>query len=293
VKSRDGEMISAFWATLEELEKTKDNLFPVFADSLELIESRMSTRLDAGGNPYNDPKTVRVDGGPGSGNHNHKGVPGQRGGSAPSNSFSSISEEYQNSSLIAGDEDLNIPPSVNPCIDMNAIKSFESKFQGMENEVICMYDRKGKPFFEPAVGTEHSCKIPAEYEDQTDGMVVSHIHQKGGTFSYKDIKAMINYNLYAVRAAGPNETYQLRRVGGGIRKSERMKENYRVYFNRIAKQTDEEMKSVVKRFYNRELSVKEATKMQDSVNLYQRRALSKWFVDHAWEYGYEYSKDSK
>ena len=66
----DLEMTNPKFRTMEELEELKPSLFPPFADSLEILKDCL----------FND----NEDGGPGSGHHGHKGVPGEVGGSAPS-----------------------------------------------------------------------------------------------------------------------------------------------------------------------------------------------------------------
>ena len=64
-------MTSAEFVSLSDLEKISGQLFAPFAYGLKIMKEKV-----LGGNNF--------DGGPGSGNHGHKGVPGQVGGSAPS-----------------------------------------------------------------------------------------------------------------------------------------------------------------------------------------------------------------
>lgn len=71
VKTDEEEMTSAEFISLSDLEKISGQLFAPFAYSLKVLKENV-----LGGNNF--------DGGPGSGNHGHKGVPGQIGGSAPS-----------------------------------------------------------------------------------------------------------------------------------------------------------------------------------------------------------------
>lgn len=74
--SRDGEMEAPVFLGLDELRKIvgPERMFPPFSASLKLMEE---TVLRVG-------EAVSEDGGPGSGNFGHEGVPGQIGGSAPS-----------------------------------------------------------------------------------------------------------------------------------------------------------------------------------------------------------------
>lgn len=71
----DLEMTAPTFRSLEELELLSPSLFQPFADSLTLLKEIL-----CGVEPPED--NNQVDGGPGSGNHNHKGVEGQIGGSA-------------------------------------------------------------------------------------------------------------------------------------------------------------------------------------------------------------------
>ena len=68
----DLEMVNPRFLSLEELGDLDASLFPPFADSLNVLQGILAGVCD------------RSDGGPGSGNFGHKGVEGQRGGSAPS-----------------------------------------------------------------------------------------------------------------------------------------------------------------------------------------------------------------
>ena len=70
----DGEMADPQFRTLEEIELLTPSLFQPFADDVKLLKSAIRGECD----PFEE------DGGPGSGNHGHKGVEGQVGGSAPS-----------------------------------------------------------------------------------------------------------------------------------------------------------------------------------------------------------------
>jgi phage-related protein (TIGR01555 family) len=70
----DGEMADPQFRTLEEIELLTPSLFQPFADDVKLLKAILRGERD----PFEE------DGGPGSGNHGHEGVPGQVGGSAPS-----------------------------------------------------------------------------------------------------------------------------------------------------------------------------------------------------------------
>ena len=70
----DGEMADPQFRTLEEIELLTPSLFQPFADDVKLLKAVLRGERD----PFEE------DGGPGSGNHGHEGVPGQVGGSAPS-----------------------------------------------------------------------------------------------------------------------------------------------------------------------------------------------------------------
>ena len=70
----DGEMADPQFRTLEEIELLTPSLFQPFADDVKLLKTALRGECD----PFEE------DGGPGSGNHGHEGVPGQVGGSAPS-----------------------------------------------------------------------------------------------------------------------------------------------------------------------------------------------------------------
>lgn len=70
----DGEMADPQFRTLEEIELLTPSLFQPFADDVKLLKATLRGECD----PFEE------DGGPGSGNHGHEGVPGQVGGSAPS-----------------------------------------------------------------------------------------------------------------------------------------------------------------------------------------------------------------
>ena len=71
------EMFDARWMSLKEL--SKEDLFPPFENSLNTLISLLTQD-----NPSVKIKlSNNTDGGAGSGNHGHKGIPGQKGGSAP------------------------------------------------------------------------------------------------------------------------------------------------------------------------------------------------------------------
>lgn len=108
----DLEMTGATFRTMEELDQLAASMFQPFADGLEILKECIYTPLffgDDEGEMYGklvnsvgkavngDGLPVAEDGGPGSGNHGHEGVPGQVGGSAPSaGAFNkSIADSYK------------------------------------------------------------------------------------------------------------------------------------------------------------------------------------------------------
>ncbi len=91
----DLEMTNAKFRTLEELDQLAASMFQPFADGLEILKTCIEMSLCYGPDGLYDHFVDTVaeaveadpfeqDGGPGSGNHGHKGVPGQIGGSAAS-----------------------------------------------------------------------------------------------------------------------------------------------------------------------------------------------------------------
>ena len=74
----DREMAEPEFRTLEELEQLRPSLFQPFADDVALVKAIANGEAEPDGfAPFDE------DGGPGSGNHGHAGVPGEIGGSAP------------------------------------------------------------------------------------------------------------------------------------------------------------------------------------------------------------------
>jgi phage-related protein (TIGR01555 family) len=74
----DREMADPTFHTMEELEQLRPSMFQPFADDVTLMKAIASGEAEPEGfAPFDE------DGGPGSGNHGHKGVEGQVGGSAP------------------------------------------------------------------------------------------------------------------------------------------------------------------------------------------------------------------
>lgn len=93
----DLEMTGAKFRTLEELDELAASMFQPFADGLKILKTCIDTALffgDDEGEMHDDlvesigqaisDDPEKEDGGPGSGNHGHEGVPGKVGGSAPS-----------------------------------------------------------------------------------------------------------------------------------------------------------------------------------------------------------------
>ena len=75
----DREMADPTFRAMEELEQLRPSMFQPFADDVALMKAIASGEAEPEGfAPFDE------DGGPGSGNHGHKGVEGQVGGSAPS-----------------------------------------------------------------------------------------------------------------------------------------------------------------------------------------------------------------
>ena len=81
----DGEMADPQFRTLEEIELLTPSLFQPFADDVKLLKAALRGECD----PFEE------DGGPGSGNHGHEGVPGQVGGSAPSGDAKMSKDSFQ------------------------------------------------------------------------------------------------------------------------------------------------------------------------------------------------------
>lgn len=72
IKCKDGEICEPRFISHEEIDNAVDTLFKPFADSVSLLFGALLV------------DEINSDGGPGSGNFGHEGVPGQIGGSAPS-----------------------------------------------------------------------------------------------------------------------------------------------------------------------------------------------------------------
>ena len=86
----DREMADPTFHTMEELEQLRPSMFQPFADDVALMKAIASGEAEPEGfAPFDE------DGGPGSGNHGHKGVPGQVGGSAPSGDAKMSKDSFQ------------------------------------------------------------------------------------------------------------------------------------------------------------------------------------------------------
>lgn len=91
-KCDDNEMTHPVFRKFEDLENAS-NLFEAFKNSLKIAKESIygnahhedGTLVNETDKWYNNSRDKRTDGGPGSGNFEHKGVKGQLGGSAPSN----------------------------------------------------------------------------------------------------------------------------------------------------------------------------------------------------------------
>lgn len=93
IRCKDGEMADPKWITTRGLKK-KD-LFDPFASGINLVISTLSGEIPIDNGVASGTISLREnhDGGPGSGNHGHAGVPGQIGGSAP-NGIQSVDDKY-------------------------------------------------------------------------------------------------------------------------------------------------------------------------------------------------------
>ena len=76
----DMEMTAPQFRTLEEIEQLAPSLFQPFKDAVDIFVKTLT-----------EPEPPHDDGGPGSGNHGHKGVPGEIGGSLPNGGDSGLS----------------------------------------------------------------------------------------------------------------------------------------------------------------------------------------------------------
>lgn len=86
----DREMAEPEFRTLEELEQLRPSMFQPFADDVALMKAIANGEAEPDGfAPFDE------DGGPGSGNHGHEGVPGQVGGSAPSGDAKMSKDSFQ------------------------------------------------------------------------------------------------------------------------------------------------------------------------------------------------------
>ena len=86
----DGEMANPQFRTLEEIELLTPSLFQPFADDVALVKAIANGEAEPDGFD-----TFDEDGGPGSGNHGHEGIPGQVGGSAPSGDAKMSKDSFQ------------------------------------------------------------------------------------------------------------------------------------------------------------------------------------------------------
>lgn len=99
----DLEMTNPKFRTLEEIEQLKASLFQPFMDGVEALKSCITQEstnpnisekpIDKSAFSYTIKSTgTSEDGGPGSGNHGHKGVPGHLGGSLPATTSEAVTE---------------------------------------------------------------------------------------------------------------------------------------------------------------------------------------------------------
>lgn len=119
-ENNDMEIVNPSFLSLEELEKQKHELFKPFGDSLDILKSCLAIDRD--------------DGGPGSGNFGHKGVPGQIGGSAPTGLTETTSDSFK-----CGDGDFELTGNVR---DMYLTESARKRIEGAVSTVKTASDLK-------------------------------------------------------------------------------------------------------------------------------------------------------
>lgn len=129
------------------------------------------------------PKQIIITkGGPGSGHHDHAGIPGHQGGSAPSNS---------------------------------TIVDFENKHFGDGNHEWGMVLDKDGNVLLMGEGTQTSFTVPFMVLAKSDGGTLTHSHIMWYPFSLEDVALAIHANLAEVRAVckddkGNKVTYSMR-----------------------------------------------------------------------------------
>lgn len=108
IPEADGsEMMDERWLSLEEL--MNEQLFPPFKESLDmLVELLSGNNLTTSNSTATIVVETNQDGGPGSGNFGHQGVPGQIGGSAPSGVKGGISRFQRKNGKMEITSDVNV-----------------------------------------------------------------------------------------------------------------------------------------------------------------------------------------
>lgn len=195
LKNTDGEMGDLRFRSLAELQEMDKALFQPFADAIELL-------LRTIGHDH-------FDGGPGSGNHGHKGVPGQRGGSAGKGSTPSASD------FKGGSGDFEVTGDVS---DMHLTSTAKSKVESATKKIHTASDLKSyledkgvemvvdyKPL------QDHMDREIASVKEQAD-YIVAAIEQYEELGGLSALKAVHVYNpdldaqaQYSYRATGEDD----------------------------------------------------------------------------------------
>lgn len=121
IECKDLEITAPLFRTLEELEQLEASMFQPFKDGIEVMLSTIN----------DEPVT---DGGPGSGNYNHKGVPGSIGGSAPSGDSVITSKSFK-----GGTGDFELTGDV---MDMYLTETARARIEGIVSKVKTAADLK-------------------------------------------------------------------------------------------------------------------------------------------------------
>lgn len=215
----DLEMTGAKFSTIEELNEKAESLFGPFADGLNILMDCLETGIF-----YTDPaegvtdeklnahleKAMNSDGGPGSGNYGHEGVPGQVGGSAPSTSGPISKSSFQNGSghfEVTGDvKDMYLTKPARTRIEgaIKTVKTANDLKKYLENQGI-----KLETSYEP-LKKAMDREIPS-IKEQAD-YVIAAIEQYKDLGGLKALKAVHIYDhdidaqaQYSYRAKGEGE----------------------------------------------------------------------------------------
>lgn len=215
----DLEMTGAKFSTIEELNEKAESLFGPFADGLNILMDCLETGIF-----YTDPaegvtdeklnahleKAMNSDGGSGSGNFGHEGVPGQVGGSAPSTSGPISKSSFQNGSghfEVTGDvKDMYLTKPARTRIEgaIKTVKTANDLKKYLENQGI-----KLETSYEP-LKKAMDREIPS-IKEQAD-YVIAAIEQYKDLGGLKALKAVHIYDhdidaqaQYSYRAKGEGE----------------------------------------------------------------------------------------